>query len=102
MFPSSDMTSGIEHLLERDRIAQAITEAHPELAEKIEVDDAKPLLKIPAPRGGYLVIARMTRKGIARWVVAVPDGPEPTIHEPENMAGYVEVVEDALGLDRVE
>lgn len=102
MFPSSDMLRGIEHLLERDRIANTISDAHPELAEKIEVDDAKPLLKISAPRGGYVIIARMTRQGITRWIVGVPDGPEPTIHEPENMAGYVEVVEDALGLDRVE
>lgn len=98
MFPSSDMTSGIEHLLERDRIAKAITDAHPELTEKIEIDEAKPLLKIPAPQGGYLVIARMTRHYITRWVVSVPDGPEPTIHEPEDMAGYVSVVEEALGL----
>src|SRR5690625_1699916 len=46
MFPNRELIDGAERLLERDRIYQLLVEAHPELEDRITVDDASPMLKI--------------------------------------------------------
>lgn len=100
MFPSRDALDVADDILQRERISQAIISAFPELEDEILLDDRKPLLTIRYPAGGYIVIAKMTRHRVVRWVVAVPDAPEPTLHEPSSLEEYPRVVGEALGLER--
>lgn len=100
MFPSRDAIDAAADVLQRERISQAIISAFPELEGTLVPDDSKPLLKIPYPAGGDVVIAKMTRHRIVRWVVAVPDTPDLTIHEPSSLDDYPRLVGEALGLER--
>jgi hypothetical protein len=62
MFPTRDLTDGVERLLERDRVHQLLIEAHPELEDRIEVDDANPMLTIPTGRGGAIILWKESTK----------------------------------------
>lgn len=99
MFPTSDMVDGFAQILERNQIQEALIDAYPQLAERIEVDDARPLLKIPTGRGGAVVIWKGTDKHITRWRIGCPQGADVVIHEPESMDEYPSIVAEALGLD---
>ena len=100
MFPSRDAIDAADDVLQRERISEAIISAFPGLEDTVLPDDSKPLVKIPYPAGGYVVIAKMTRHGVLRWVVAVPDTPDLTIHEPSSLDDYPRLVGEALGLER--
>lgn len=100
MFPSHDALDAVDDFLQRERISQAIISAFPELEDKILLDDGRPFLKIPYPAGGYVMIAKMNRHRVLRWVVAVPDTPDLTIHEPSSLEEYPRLVGEALGLPR--
>lgn len=102
MFPSRDDIDAVDDFLQRERIAKAITSAYPELEDKVLLDDSRPFLKIPYPAGGYVMIAKMNRNRVTRWVVAVPDTPDLTIHEPSSLEDYPRRVGEALGLDRAD
>lgn len=100
MFPSRDAIDAADDVLQLERISAVIISAFPELADAVLRDERKLLLTIPYPAGGYVVIARMTRHRVLRWVVAVPDTPGPTIHEPSSFDDYPRLVGEALGLER--
>src|SRR5699024_12244916 len=51
MFPTRDLLDGYERLLERDRVHQLLLEARPELADRIEVDESNPVLRLPTRHG---------------------------------------------------
>lgn len=99
MAPTAGTMGGFERFLERDRIHQALVGAYPELADRIEIDDGNPMMKIPAPQGGFVVIAKASRGGVARWVIAVPGASAPAVHEPNGMGDYPKIVGAALGLE---
>lgn len=98
MFPSSDMVNGFAQILERDQILEALIDAYPELADRIEADDARPLLTIPTGRGGTVAIWKGTDRYVTRWRVAVPTGASVVVHEPECMDDYPKIVGESLEL----
>lgn len=102
MFPSRDILKATDDFLQREDISQAIVSAFPELEDRILPGEGRPFFRIPYPAGGFVTIAKMTRGRVLRWVVAVPDAPEPTIHEPSSLEDYPRLVADALGLERAD
>lgn len=95
-----DVPDAVDDFLQRERISQAILSALPELEGRVAAADGKPVLTIPHTTGGQIVIAKMLRNHILRWVVAVPGTSEPTIHEPSSLEDYPRLVGEALGLTR--
>ncbi|ATG50108.1 hypothetical protein CFK38_00160 [Brachybacterium vulturis] len=98
MFPSRDMMDGVERLLERDRVHQLLIDAHPTLADRIEIDDANPLLKIPTGFGGAVVMWKGEVDGTIRWRLAAPDGEGVKVLEPDSIEEFPCLVGEALGL----
>ena len=97
MFPTRDLIDGYERLLERDRVHQLLLEAHPDLADRIEVDEANPLLRIPTGLGGALILWKGEHEGIIRWRMAAPDGEGVSVVEPDSIAEFPELVAEKLG-----
>lgn len=100
MFPTRDVVDAADDVLQRERISQAILSAHPELEDRLVEDETRPMLLIPHPAGGQIVIAKMRREHMIRWVVAVPGTPEAAVHEPADLEDYPRLVGEALGLTR--
>ena len=96
MFPTRDLTDGVERLLERDRVHQLLIEAHPELEDRIEVDDANPMLTIPTGRGGAIILWKEEHEGIIRWRMAAPDGEGVTVVEPDSIEELPQLVAEQL------
>ena len=96
MFPTRDLTDGVERLLERDRVHQLLIEAHPELEDRIEVDDANPMLTIPTGRGGAIILWKGEHEGIIRWRMASPDGEGVTVVEPDSIEELPQLVAEQL------
>lgn len=97
MFPTRDQIDGVERLLERDRVHQLLVETHPELEDRIEVDDANPMLTIPTGRGGAIILWKGEHKGIIRWRMAAPDGDRVTVLEPASIDELPQMVAEKLG-----
>lgn len=83
-------------LLERDRVHQLLLDARPELADRIEVDDANPLLTIPTGRGGAIVLWKGEHEGIIRWRMAAPEGESMTVLEPDSIQEFPRLVSETL------
>ncbi|MDN5821837.1 MAG: hypothetical protein L0H39_10145 [Brachybacterium sp.] len=98
MFPARDMMDGVERLLERDRVHQLLIDAHPTLADRIEIDEANPLLKIPTGYGGTVIIWKGEVDGTIRWRLAAPDGDGVKVLEPDSIQEFPRLVGEALGL----
>lgn len=96
MFPTRELSDGFERLLERDRVHQLLLEAHPELEDRIEVDDANPMLTIPTGRGGAIVLWKGDRAGIIRWRMAAPVDEGVAVVEPDSIEEFPELVAEAL------
>ena len=98
MFPTRDVVDAADDVLQRERISQAILSAHPELEDRLVEDETRPMLLIPHPAGGQIVIAKMRREHLVRWVLMVPASPEPTLHEPSSLEEYPRLIGEALGI----
>lgn len=100
MFPTRDLIDGFERLLERDRVRELLVDAHPELEDRIEVDDANPMLTIPTGHGGAVIMWKGESGGIIRWRLACPDGERVKVLEPASLEEFPPLVADALLLSR--
>lgn len=96
MCPTRDQIDGIERLLERDRVHQLLIDAHPELEDRIEVDDANPMLTIPTGRGGAIILWKGEHEGVIRWRIAAPDGDGVTVLEPDSIEEFPRMVGEIL------
>ncbi|MCZ4328135.1 hypothetical protein [Brachybacterium paraconglomeratum] len=96
MFPTRDLTDGNERLLERDRVHQLLIDAHPELEDRIEVDDANPMLRIPTGLGGAIILWKGEHEGILRWRMAAPEGEGVSIVEPNSIEEFPQLVAERL------
>lgn len=99
MFPTRETRDGFERLLERDQVHQLLIEAFPELADRIEVDEANPLLKIQTGRGGAVILWKGEVEGIVRWRLASPDGEGVKLSAPSSIKAFPQLVGQCLGLD---
>ena len=97
MFPTRDQIDGAERLLERDRVHQLLIEAHPELEDRIEIDDANPMLTIPTGLGGASILWMGEYEGIIRWRMAAPGGQGVTVLEPDSIEEFPDMVAEKLG-----
>ena len=82
---SHELRDGFERLMERDRVHQLLFAAHPNLGDRIEVDDATPLLKIPTALRGAIVVWKGEHKGVIRWRMAAPNGGGVKLFEPDSI-----------------
>lgn len=98
MLPTHEFSDGFERLMERDRLHLLLIAAHPDLADRIEVDDANPLLKIPTALGGAIVVWKGEHKGVTRWRMAAPDGNEVNVVEPDSIEELPQLVGDTRSL----
>lgn len=96
-FPTRDLIDGYERLLERGRVHQLLLEAHPELADRIEADEASPVLRIPTGHGGALILWKGEHEGIIRWRMAAPDGLGVSVVEPDAIEEFPDLVAEKLG-----
>lgn len=92
MTPTHELSDGFERLMERDRVHQLLITSHPDLEDRIEVDDAAPLLKIPTALGGAIVLWKGEHKGVIRWRMAAPDGDGVKILEPDSIEEFPQLV----------
>ena len=97
MFPTRAQIDGVERLIERDQIHQLLVEAHPELKDRIEVDDANPMLTIPAWRGGAVILWKGEHEGSIRWRMAAPGGGGVVVLEPNSINEFPTLVAERLG-----
>lgn len=97
MFPTRDLIDGYERLLERDRVHQLLLEAHPELTDRIEVDEANPMLRIPTGLGGAIILWKGEHERLIRWRMAAPDGEGVSVVEPVPIAEFPSLVAEKLG-----
>lgn len=97
MFPTRELLASAERLLERDRVHQLLIDARPELEDRIEIDDAKPLLTIPTGRGGAIILWNSKHEGTIRWRMAVPGGDGVTVLEPNSIEDLPGLVAGRLG-----
>lgn len=98
MFPTRDLIDGFERLLERDRVHQLLVDAHPELEDRIEVDDANPMLTIPTGRGGAIILWKGEHEGIIRWRMAFPSSEGVSVVEPESIEEFPQLVAERLDI----
>lgn len=96
MFPNRHQIDGVERLLERDRVRQLLIEAHPELEDRIEIDDANPMLTIPTGRGGSIILWKGEHEGVIRWRMAARDREGVTIVEPDSIEEFPHLVTKRL------
>ncbi|APX33994.1 hypothetical protein BH708_16190 [Brachybacterium sp. P6-10-X1] len=96
MFPTRELNDGFERLLERDRVHQLLLEAHPELEDRIEVDNANPMLTIPSGRGGAIILWKGDHAGIIRWRMAAPGREGVAVVEPDSIEDFPGLVAEAL------
>ena len=100
MLPTKDMNDGFTRLLERDQLHQLLVDVYPALADRIEVDDANPMLTIPTGHGGAVIMWKGESGGIIRWRLACPDGERVKVLEPASLEEFPPLVADALLLSR--
>ena len=96
MFPTREMMAGGERLLERDRVHQLLIDAHPELEDRIEVDDANPMLRIPTGLGGAIILWKGEHEGVLRWRMAAPEREGVSIVEPNSIEEFPQLVAERL------
>lgn len=96
MLLNADQVAAFGDWLERDRIRLDLIAARPELADRIELDDARPLLRILRPRRAAVLVARTDAVGSSAWVVGVPDRPAPRVHDAPTREVLVRRVLEAL------
>lgn len=97
MFPTRDLIDGYERLLERDCVHQLLLKAHPELTDRIEVDEANPMLRIPTGLGGAIILWKGEHERLIRWRMAAPDGEGVSVVEPVPIAEFPSLVAEKLG-----
>lgn len=95
MFLTPDQVAAFGDWLERERIRQDLIAARPELAERIELDELRPLLRILRCRGSAVLVARLDDSAPTPWVVGVP-GPPAVVHDVATRAELVRRVLGAL------
>ena len=98
MFPTHDTLDAAGTVLQRDRIRQALLAALPQLEGTLVEHEDRPMLTLPHPAGGQIVIAKLRREHLVRWVLMVPASPEPTLHEPSSLEEYPRLIGEALGI----
>lgn len=87
-----DMAEAFGDWLELDRIQDALLDARPELDGAFARDAARPLLRIERPAGGALVVARSAEEGAERWIVGIPGGQSPVLHDVNTLDEVVAIV----------
>ena len=93
MFPTRDALDAAGTVLQRDQIRRAL-----QLEGTLVEHEDRPVLTLPHPAGGQIVIAKMRREHLVRWVLMVPASPEPTLHEPSSLEEYPRLIGEALGI----
>ena len=96
MFPSDHSAEALFDRLERDWIQCALLAARPDLEDAMVLEEDRPLIRIPAPRRGSILVAKIDDGAMAQWIVGIPDRPDPSIHEPDSREELVRIVLDAL------
>lgn len=101
MFSTRDMQEAFTDWLERDQIERALITARPDLAEQIILDEGRPVLRIPSPRGGFVVVAKpSSARSVLRlpftWVVGMPSDSGLSFREPDSREELVALVLAAL------
>lgn len=84
-----DMADAFGDWLERERIRRALVTARPELADSLELDEERPLLRVPLTDGESILIAKTDEEPMAPWVVGIPDRRSPTVHETTSLGEIV-------------
>lgn len=96
MLFTPDMAVAFGDWLERDRIRQSLVAARPDLADGLRLDEERPLLQIPRPGGGAVLVAKIDEDPTAAWVVGIPGLPAPTLHRAGSLGEIVRRVFEAL------
>lgn len=92
MPPPTDIAEALIDWLERDRIQCALIAARPDLKDALVLEDARPMIKVPHPGGGFVLVAKTAEGEATQWVVGIPGRPEPTLHEPGSDQEIVQIV----------
>jgi len=97
MFLTHDMADAFGDWLECRRIQRALVAAMPGLAEAITADGERPLLRIRRPGRGTLIVAKASDENAGRWIIGVPSGPSPILHDADSWEAAVDIVLSAVG-----
>lgn len=97
MFLTHDMADAFGDWLECHRLRRTLIAALPELADAVNIDDHRPLLRIRRPVGDALIIARAADDSAGLWIVGIPDQPAPAVHDANSPEVVVGIVLGALG-----
>lgn len=93
---TGDMADAFGDWLERERIHEALVTALPELADSLELDEERPLLRVPLTGGGTMLVAKTDEEPMAPWVVGISDQHSPTVHETASLGEIVRRVLEAF------
>ena len=89
-FPTADMMDAFNDYLDTSRIAEAIREQRPDLAEVLLVEDGRPMLRLTLDDGRAVVGAKISHNRRVAWTVATPDRPiDPTFATSEYPGGSI-------------
>lgn len=91
-----DMADAFGDWLERERIHQALVAARPALGGILELDEDRPLLRIPRAGGTDVLVAKTADEPRAGWIVGIPDPHSPTLHETSSLGDLVRRVLEVL------
>src|SRR5699024_10768981 len=84
-----DMADAFGDWLERERIHEALVTALPELADSLELDEARPLLRVPLTGGGTLLVPTTDWEPMAPWVGDISYQHSLTVHETASLGEIV-------------
>ncbi|HJB09226.1 MAG TPA: hypothetical protein H9786_01645 [Candidatus Brachybacterium merdavium] len=96
MFPSDHSAEAFFDRLERDWIRCALVAARPDLEDAMVLEGERPMIRIPSPHRGAILVAKTDDGPTAQWIVGVPGRPDPSIHEPGSGEELVRIVLAAL------
>lgn len=80
---------------ERELIRALLLASRPDLAQRLQ-DGPSGALLVPLPAGRSIEIGRMRRRGLARWVVAVPGADGAQLREPSSLRAVAQTALSAL------
>lgn len=96
MLLTPDQVASFGDWLKCDRIRRALVAARPELAERIVLDEARPLLRILRTDGRSVLVARTDEDSPAPWVVGVPGPSGPALLDVSSPEQIVQRVLEGL------
>lgn len=92
MLLSLDMAAAFGDWLEREEIQHALVSARPELSGRLELDEDRPLLRVPLGDGRRALVAKIADRSAPHWAVGIPHPQAPTLRETNSLEDVVDQV----------